>query len=68
MPLFSVNADAQDNGDHEVHQEGCIWMPHPAHRHGLGEHPNCHSAVAKAKLLYPQSNGCAHCCPACHTG
>jgi hypothetical protein len=33
----------------------------------LGWHGNCYSALAKAKLLFMQSNGCAECCPECHT-
>lgn len=34
----------------------------------LGEYPSCVAAVAKAKTIYPASDGCAHCCPDCHKG
>jgi hypothetical protein len=27
MALYYVNNNAQSNGDHEVHKEGCSWMP-----------------------------------------
>jgi len=70
MPRFIVNKNAQANGDHEVHNttEGCGHMPDTRNRKDLGVHPSCHGALVEAKRLYPQSNGCAYCCPACHTG
>lgn len=29
MALYYANKQAQANGDHEVHKEGCQWMPFP---------------------------------------
>jgi hypothetical protein len=26
MPNYYVNDNPQDNGDHEVHEEGCSWL------------------------------------------
>lgn len=68
MPRYCVNKNAQNNGDHEVHKEGCQWWPAPNHVLDLGIHTSCTTAVAKAKQTYPQSNGCAYCSPACNTG
>lgn len=70
MPDYCVNTRAQANGDHEVHVlNGTCWtLPAPEHRQALGNHASCQSAVAAAKIYYSQSNGCAHCCPACNTG
>ncbi len=69
MPKFCVNKNAQENGDHEVHVEGAgACMPDPENQLDLGIHASCHTAVAKAKETYSQSNGCAFCCPACNTG
>ncbi len=70
MPRFIVNKNAQANGDHEVHNttDGCSYMPDTRNRKDLGTHAGCHGAVAEARTLYPQSNGCYHCCRACHTG
>jgi len=68
MAMYYVNKNAQANGDHEVHKDGCTWMPKPENRRYLGDFASCHGAVKKAKETYPQSNGCAYCCPACHTG
>lgn len=67
MAQYVVNKNAQPNGDHEVHRAGCIYMPAPQHQHPLGDHVVCQTAVAKAKLVYPRSNGCAYCSPNCHT-
>lgn len=68
MPRYFVNKNAQPvSGDHEVHVAGCSWMPHEYNRIDLGEHLTCVTAVQKAKTYYSDTNGCAYCCPACHT-
>lgn len=65
MASYYVNNDSQSNGDHEVHVTGCVFFP--SDRIYLGEHSSCNAAVTEAKRYYSQSNGCATCCPACHT-
>ena len=67
MEHYYVNKRAQANGDHEVHKDGCSFMPDALNRLYLGLFSNCHGAVAKAKQTYPQSNGCYYCSKACHT-
>jgi len=67
MPRFCVNSNAQSNGDNEVHKQGCNWWPSPDNCVDLGDHPTCREAVAKAKLTYQNADGCAYCCPECHT-
>ncbi len=67
MADYYVNKNAQDNGDHEVHESGCGWMPNPENRQYIGDFSSCHGAVRKAKEIYPTADGCAHCSPACHT-
>ncbi len=70
MAEYCVNTNAQSNGDHEVHDltpGKCSHLPDASNRKNLGWHPSCYSAVATAKLTYSQSNGCAYCCPQCHT-
>lgn len=51
MPNFVINKNAQENGDHEVHNTtpGCRYMPRPENQIDLGSHPTCHEAVAAAK-------------------
>jgi hypothetical protein len=68
MAAYYVNKNAQANGDHEVHQQGCSYMPDPANRLYLGAFSHCREAVREAKKHYPQSNGCYYCSPECHTG
>lgn len=69
MPNFIVNKNSQSNGDHEVHNttSGCDYMPAKANQKDLGWHLSCDGAVIEAKKTYSQSNGCAYCCPVCHT-
>ncbi len=66
MARYYVNKNAQSNGDHEVHKQGCSHMPDEKNRIDLGDHISCHSAVKKAKEYYPQSDGCFYCSPECH--
>ncbi len=70
MPNYCVNTQAQSgSGDHEVHDlastQGCL--PNPANRRDLGWHSDCHGAVAAAKRIYSDVNGCYYCARACHT-
>ena len=64
---YYVNDNAQANGDHEVHRDGCQYLPAPANRTYLGSFDNCSDAVTAAKKHYRQVNGCYTCSRACHT-
>ena len=68
MANYYVNKQDQTNGDHEVHKEGCNFMPSIANRMHLGNFSNCHDAVREAKKYYRQSNGCYYCSRECNTG
>lgn len=65
MANYYVNNRSQPNGDHEVHKEGCNYMP--SDKKYLGSHMNCRDAVKEAKKTYPKSNGCYWCSRDCHT-
>jgi len=68
MDPYYVNKKAQsDSGDHEVHTTGCPTPADLSNRLQLGKFSSCAPAVSEAKKTYPQSNGCANCCPDCHT-
>jgi len=62
-----MNRKADKENDHEVHETTCSHGPKPENQIDLGWHATCHGAVAKAKLLDPQADGCFYCSPACHT-
>lgn len=67
MAKYYVNKNQQPNGDHEVHREGCNWMPLSGNRIYLGSHATCYTAIAEARKHYSQVNGCYYCSNACHT-
>lgn len=62
---YYVNNNSQPNGDHEVHKEGCTYMP--SDKKYLGEFDNCADAVKEAKKTYSKSDGCKYCASPCHT-
>lgn len=67
MANYYVNKNAQSNGDHEVHKDGCSYMPQGSNALYLGNFTNCQDAVKEAKKHYSQCNGCYFCSNACHT-
>jgi len=67
MTAYYVNDKPQPNGDHEVHRDGCQWMPNVLNRTYLGDYATCQPAVADAKKRHPTANGCRTCSPTCHT-
>lgn len=67
MKKYYVNKNAQSNGDHEVHDSSCWFLPKVENRIYLGEFYSCKSAVSKAKEHYDKANGCKHCSEKCHT-
>ncbi len=52
---YYVNKNAQSNGDHEVHAEGCSYLPEVSNRDYLGYYSNWSSAVNTGKVqgIYP---------------
>ena len=67
MDSYYVNNHVQSNGDHEVHKSDCRYYKNGNSMKSLGNFSNCADAVKEAKKTYSQSNGCATCCPTCHT-
>lgn len=63
MVYYYVNDNAQNNGDHEVHKSGSVWLNKIKSKTSLGSH----SAVREAKKHYKLSNGCYTCSNECHT-
>lgn len=66
MKKYYVNNHAQVNGDHEVHESSCIYLPMMTNKKYLGEFSTCEQAVKVAKTYYSTSDGCRICSPACH--
>lgn len=62
---YYVNQTPQTNGDHEVHKEGCTYMP--TTKLHLGAFISCRPAVEAAKKVYPRADGCYWCSRECHS-
>ena len=62
------NSTGNPNYNHEVHTDGCQWMPAFENRVDLGYHNSCSEALVEARKYYSNVDGCATCCPSCHRG
>lgn len=63
---YCVNNNAQPvSNNHEVHRAGCTFWP--SNRTELGEHEMCQTAVAAARCIHSDVNGCYICSRECHT-
>lgn len=67
MKHYYVNNNAQANGDHEVHTDGCSFLQYIVSKTYLGLFINATAAVVKAKQYHYQVNGCVYCCPEANT-
>ena len=67
MYHYYVNKNTQANGDHEVHKEGCSYLPELVNRIDLGNYYSYDAAVIEARKYYYNANGCYYCCKECHT-
>ena len=65
MNHYYVNDNAQPTGEHEVHTSTCQYLP--SNRTYLGYFSSCKDAVAKAKTIYSNVDGCFFCSRPCHT-
>lgn len=63
MSKYYVNK----NNDHEVHKDGCSYMPLSENRIYLWEFDSCKDAVKEAKKTYSSANWCYYCSNDCHT-
>ncbi|MFQ5471064.1 MAG: hypothetical protein ACE5EH_12325 [Gammaproteobacteria bacterium] len=61
MAEYYVDTVEQDNGDHEVHKQGCRFMPKDMYRIYLDEFSNSIDAVCEAKKFFENSTGCVFC-------
>lgn len=68
MAGYYVNKREQASGDHEVHREGCPYLPAASNRLYLGQFPSCAPAVQAARQFYAQPDGCYYCSPLCNNG
>jgi len=64
---YYVNKNPQPTGEHEVHAEGCDYLPRSENRIYLGNFVDCADAVRAAREIYRNVDGCYYCIRDCHT-
>ncbi|HVI46206.1 MAG TPA: hypothetical protein VM802_15125 [Chitinophaga sp.] len=65
---YYVSRIEQSNGDHEVHDQRCTFLPSLGNRLYLGEFESCREAINSAREIYSGVDGCKFCSPTCHKG
>ena len=70
MKKYYLNTNRQSGYgyNHEVHKDGCPWMPSTWNRLYLGSFSSEEEALRAAKRHYADADGCVHCCPSIHKG
>lgn len=68
MAFYFVNKNAQPTGEHEVHKEGCVFMPDIENRIFLGYFTDAKAACMKAKEYFSKVDGCFYCAEEAHKG
>lgn len=66
MHTYYVSTLANSDGEHLLHVYGCMHLPGFLNRHYVGDFSSCIKAIQRAKVDYPNVNGCAHCCNSCN--
>jgi len=61
MSSYYVRIKPQLNGTNAIHKDDCPFLPSIENRIYLGEFNNCHDAVRKAEMYFPQASGCSFC-------
>lgn len=58
------------NGNHEVHEYSCSFLPSIENRTFIGNFSSCHAAIRDAENKYPSLSfdGCYFCSEPCHHG
>lgn len=66
---YYLNSNPQRTGEHELHKEGCKYLALANRVIYIGDFLNCRSAIISARSIYStlRIDGCAFCCPECHT-
>jgi hypothetical protein len=67
MDYYYLNNIARPTGAHEVHKATCAYVSLLQSRINLGAFDDCQRAIKKAETIHLIVDGCAHCCPDCHT-
>lgn len=67
MKRYYLNIVQKRNGDNELHNEFCLYVPVIINAKYIGEFPNEIEALKEAIKDFPNANGCKYCCAASYT-
>lgn len=66
MEHYFVTMNQHAGDEHEVHKDGCPYMPANEQRLYLGEFVDGLAALEEARKYYPKAIACRWCCPECY--
>ena len=66
MARYYVNKNKDNDGDNEVHIDGCAWLEMAMETEFLGDFTSCLPAVDEARSRGYDADGCEHCSEDCH--
>ena len=66
MEHYYVNTNVSSTGVHEVHRDGCIFIPKVTQRNYLGLYITSREAVKDANIFYLNATACIHCLKESH--
>ncbi|REG91436.1 hypothetical protein [Algoriphagus antarcticus] len=62
MKFFYLSSIPNDNGQHEVHDRECEFIPDPYDRDYIGPYNTCIEALRKATTMKKEVGLCKNCC------
>jgi hypothetical protein len=62
MKRYYLDLIPKKNGDYELHNEFCLYMPVIINALYIGDFSNEKDALKEALKKQPNTNGCKHCC------
>ncbi|EOO05017.1 hypothetical protein IAW_05836 [Bacillus cereus str. Schrouff] len=68
MSHYYVSLRVDDDGNHKLHTDNCVYLPDIKNRIYLGFFLNCQDALlaATAKFMFRSFDDCCLCCNECH--
>ena len=62
MKRYYLNIVPEKNGDNELHDEFCLYVPIIINAKYIGDFSDPKKALDEALKSHPNANGCKHCC------
>lgn len=62
MTVYYLDRHPQNNGEYQLHEDGCTQLPLPSDRTYLGTFQSLDAAIQKASRIHHRCRPCAMCC------